>query len=183
MRLHGFLRDQHIIAGLGRRLANEICHRAQLSPFANTAKLDRDEVKRLAEAIQACIDEGLAYERGLDEMSSSADRPGHVHHRAGEPCPMCGDDDPVRRVHALHRRLLPDLPDRRQGPRRQHDQQVPQVARALPRPSSIRLVRSGRALDGVALLDELGGAGVDARPAEVVDLEALDDRVLAVLRR
>ncbi|MEO7428966.1 MAG: DNA-formamidopyrimidine glycosylase family protein [Acidimicrobiales bacterium] len=91
MRLHGFLRDQHIVAGLGRRLANEICHRAQLSPFANTAKLDGDDVKRLVEAIQVCINEGLAYERGLTEMSSSADRPGHVHHRVGEPCPVCGD--------------------------------------------------------------------------------------------
>lgn len=91
MRLHGFLRDQRILAGLGRRLANEICHRAQLSPFANTAKLDRDDVKRLIEAIAVCINEGLAYERGLDEMSSSADRPGHVHHRIGEACPACGD--------------------------------------------------------------------------------------------
>ena len=44
MRLHGFLRDQHLLAGLGRLLANEICHRAKLSPFANTAKLDADEV-------------------------------------------------------------------------------------------------------------------------------------------
>src|SRR5690606_9153165 len=91
MRLHGFLRDQRVIAGLGRRLANEICHRAQLSPFATTAKLDRDDVKRLHEAIAVCINEGLAYERGLDEMSSSADRPGHVHHRVGEACPVCGD--------------------------------------------------------------------------------------------
>ena len=91
MRLHGFLRDQHLVAGVGRRLANEICHRAQLSPFANTARLDRDDVKSLVEAIQVCVNEGLAYERGLDEMSSSADRPGHVHHRAGEPCLECGD--------------------------------------------------------------------------------------------
>ena len=91
MRLHGFLRDQHIVAGVGRRLANEICHRARLSPFANTARLDGDDVKMLVEAIQVCVNEGLAYERGLDEMSSSADRPGHVHHRVGEPCPECGD--------------------------------------------------------------------------------------------
>jgi len=91
MRLHGFLRDQHIIAGLGRRLANEVCHRARLSPFANAAKLDRDDIKSLAEAISVCINEGLAYERGLDEMSASADRPGHVHHRIGEPCTRCGD--------------------------------------------------------------------------------------------
>jgi formamidopyrimidine-DNA glycosylase len=39
MRLHGFLRDQHMIAGLGRMLANEVCHRAKLSPFAMTGKL------------------------------------------------------------------------------------------------------------------------------------------------
>jgi len=91
MRLHGFLRDQRILAGLGRRLANEVCHRAQLSPFANTAKLDRDDVKRLREAIAVCVNEGLAFERGLDAMSSSADRPGHVHHRVGEACPVCGD--------------------------------------------------------------------------------------------
>lgn len=92
MRLHGFLRDQHLIAGIGRRLANEVCHRAGLSPFANTAKVDRDDTKALVEAIQVCINEGLAYERGLDEMSSSADRPGSVHHRVGEPCPVCGDE-------------------------------------------------------------------------------------------
>ncbi len=39
MRVHGFLRDQHHIAGLGRMLANEVCHRARLSPFAMTGKL------------------------------------------------------------------------------------------------------------------------------------------------
>ncbi len=91
MRLHGFLRDQHVLAGLGRLLANEICHRARLSPFANTAKLGSDELSRLAEAIPRCIEEGLAFERGLTEMSSSADRPSHVHHRVGEACPQCGD--------------------------------------------------------------------------------------------
>lgn len=91
MRLHGFLRDQRLVAGLGRRLANEVCHRARLSPFASTAKLERDDAKALAEAISVCINEGLAHERGLDEMSASADRPGHVHHRVGEACESCGD--------------------------------------------------------------------------------------------
>ena len=91
MRLHGFLRDQHRVAGLGRLLANEICHRARLSPFASTAKLGADEIARLSRAIQECIAEGLAFERELSEMSSSADRPAQVHHRAGEACPVCGD--------------------------------------------------------------------------------------------
>jgi formamidopyrimidine-DNA glycosylase len=91
VRLHGFLRDQHQLAGLGRMLANEVCHRARLSPFATTSKLDDDEVERLHAAIGACIDDALAHERMLDAMSRSADRPGAVHRRKGATCPVCGD--------------------------------------------------------------------------------------------
>jgi formamidopyrimidine-DNA glycosylase len=91
MRLHGWLRDQRILAGLGRRLANEICHRAKLSPFASSAKLDADAVDRLHAAMQECIAESLAYERTRKDMSSSAERPGAVHHREKEACPVCGD--------------------------------------------------------------------------------------------
>lgn len=91
MRVHGFLRDQHQIAGLGRMLANEVCHRAHLSPFAMTGKLGSDGAAAVCTAIHAAIDEGLAYERTRTDMSSSADRPGRVHNRAGQPCPECGD--------------------------------------------------------------------------------------------
>lgn len=91
MRLHGFLRDQHHIAGLGRMLANEVCHRAKLSPFAMTGKLGRDGAASVLQAIHDAIDEGLAYERTRSDMSSSADRPGRVHGRVGEACPVCGD--------------------------------------------------------------------------------------------
>jgi formamidopyrimidine-DNA glycosylase len=91
MRLHGFLRDQHGVAGLGRRLANEICHSAKLSPFTSTTKLDDDEILRLHDAMVRCIDESLAYERTRNDMSSSKERPGSVHHRTKEPCPVCGD--------------------------------------------------------------------------------------------
>jgi formamidopyrimidine-DNA glycosylase len=91
MRLHGWLRDQRILAGLGRRLANEICHRAKLSPFASSAKLDADAVDRLYAAMHECIAESLAYERTRQDMSSSAERPGAVHHREKEACPVCGD--------------------------------------------------------------------------------------------
>jgi formamidopyrimidine-DNA glycosylase len=100
MRLHSLLRDQHVVAGLGRLLANEICHRAQLSPFAATAKIDAVGVDRLLDAIRTCIAEGLAFERSLTEMSSSAARPSHVHHRVGEACPACGDM--VRAVEYAH---------------------------------------------------------------------------------
>jgi formamidopyrimidine-DNA glycosylase len=91
MRLHGMLRDQQALAGVGRRLANEVCHRAKLSPFANAAKLGRDEVERLTTALHECIAESLDYERTRDDMSSSAERPGAVHHEEGEKCPVCGD--------------------------------------------------------------------------------------------
>lgn len=90
-RVHGFLRDQRRIAGLGRRLANEVLHRAKLSPFAMTGKLGPDEAGALVDAIAAAVEEGLAYERSRDDMSSSKDRPGAVHHRTGETCPACGD--------------------------------------------------------------------------------------------
>ncbi|HKH04574.1 MAG TPA: DNA-formamidopyrimidine glycosylase family protein [Acidimicrobiales bacterium] len=91
MRLHGWLRDQRIVAGMGRRLANEVCHRAKVSPFASTGKLDDAAVDRLHAAIGECIAESLAYERTRSDMSSSKDRPGAVHHREGETCPVCGD--------------------------------------------------------------------------------------------
>jgi formamidopyrimidine-DNA glycosylase len=91
MRLHGFLRDQRQVAGLGRRLANEVCWTARLSPVANTGLLTDVEVERLVEAIATWVADGLAYERTRDDMSSSAERPGAVHHRTGEACPRCGD--------------------------------------------------------------------------------------------
>lgn len=90
-RVHGFLRDQRRIAGLGRRLANEVCHRARLSPFSMTGKLETDEIERLVTAIRACCEEGLEFERARDDMSSSKDRPGAVHHNTGEACVVCGD--------------------------------------------------------------------------------------------
>jgi formamidopyrimidine-DNA glycosylase len=91
MRLHGFLREQHLIAGLGRRLANEVCHRARLSPFAMTAKLGLAGAEAVVQAIGEAVDEGLAYERTRPDMSASADRPGGVHGRAGQACPACGE--------------------------------------------------------------------------------------------
>jgi formamidopyrimidine-DNA glycosylase len=91
MRVHGFLRDQRMIAGVGRRLANEVCHTAKISPFANTRKLGPVGADKVVAALQQCIAEGLQYERTLGDMSSSKDRPSAVHAQTGEPCPVCGD--------------------------------------------------------------------------------------------
>jgi formamidopyrimidine-DNA glycosylase len=91
MRLHTFLRDQAILAGLGRRLANEVCHRARLSPFSSTRGLGPADAERVASAIAELVAEGLATERARDDMSASAQRPAAVHNRPGSPCPVCGD--------------------------------------------------------------------------------------------
>jgi formamidopyrimidine-DNA glycosylase len=91
MRVHGFLRDQRMIAGVGRRLANEVCHTARISPFANTRKLGAPGAAKVVEALQQCIAEGLEYERTRGDMSSSKDRPSAVHARTGEACSVCGD--------------------------------------------------------------------------------------------
>ena len=90
-RVHGFLRDQSHLAGIGRLLANEILHSARISPFANTSRLDGEAVARLHAAITTSIARGLAAERELEDMGRSEDRPNDVHHRVGQPCPACGD--------------------------------------------------------------------------------------------
>ena len=96
MRIHGLLRRQGILAGVGRRLANDICHHAQISPFAMSGKFDDDHIEALHAAIGACIADSLSFERTQDEIVSSAKRPSVVHNKTGEPCPRCGD--PIREV-------------------------------------------------------------------------------------
>ena len=88
-RVHGFLRDQRRIAGVGRLLSNEILHAAKLSPFAMTTKLSDDEIDRLHAATLAVIDRHLEFERTLDDIGRSADRPNEVHHRVGSACTSC----------------------------------------------------------------------------------------------
>lgn len=90
-RVHGFLRDQHAVAGIGRRLANEVCHRAKVSPFAMTRKLGPEGAAAIVRAIRECVAESLEEERRRPDMSSSKDRLSWVHGRAGASCPVCGD--------------------------------------------------------------------------------------------
>src|SRR5919197_1806041 len=67
-RLHSLLRDQRALAGIGRAWANEILHRARLSPFALSTQLSDEEVERLAEAIDAELARGLELrERGASD--------------------------------------------------------------------------------------------------------------------
>ena len=85
-RLHSLLRDQRVIAGIGRAWANEILHRAQLSPYALTQDLTPDAVARLAEAIDAELARGLE----LRERGANDKRTYRVHKKLAEPCYVCG---------------------------------------------------------------------------------------------
>jgi formamidopyrimidine-DNA glycosylase len=85
-RLHSLLRDQRLIAGIGRAWANEILHAAKLSPYALSGDLPDDEVERLATAMNAELARGLA----LREQGASDEKTYRVHRKLGEPCHVCG---------------------------------------------------------------------------------------------
>ena len=91
-RLHSMLRDQRVIAGIGRAWANEILHHAQLSPYELTRDVTPEQVERLAEAIDAELLRGLE----LRERGANDKRTYRVHDRLGQPCHLCGA--PLARV-------------------------------------------------------------------------------------
>jgi formamidopyrimidine-DNA glycosylase len=89
--LHALLRDQRVIAGIGRSWADEILHTARLSPFKRGADLTAEE----AETLRASITEVLG--RAIDHYESTVElpipdklpMPLAVHRHEGEPCPRC----------------------------------------------------------------------------------------------
>jgi formamidopyrimidine-DNA glycosylase len=91
-RLHSLLRDQRVIAGIGRAWANEILHAARLSPYALSRELDDEETNRLAAAMDDELTRGLA----LRETGASDATTYRVHNKLDEPCHVCGT--PIARV-------------------------------------------------------------------------------------
>jgi formamidopyrimidine-DNA glycosylase len=91
--LHGLLRDQRVIAGIGRSWVDEILHDAKLSPFKRGNDLDDDEAERLRAAIIAQLGRAIAhYEQKITlPIPDKLPMPLTVHRRNGEPCPRCGD--------------------------------------------------------------------------------------------
>jgi formamidopyrimidine-DNA glycosylase len=89
--LHQLLRNQRVIAGIGRSWVDEILWTARLSPFKKGSELDEDEVERLHSALPvlgAALDH---YERVIGEtVPDKLPMPLEVHRRQGEPCPRCG---------------------------------------------------------------------------------------------
>jgi formamidopyrimidine-DNA glycosylase len=90
--LHAALRDQHLIAGIGRSWADEILWEARLSPFKRASDLSDAELERLRAAIVSCLGAAIGhYERTLSlPIPDKLPMPLRVHRHEGEPCARCG---------------------------------------------------------------------------------------------
>ena len=90
--LHPLLRDQRVIAGIGRSWVDEILWEARLSPFQQGSELDAEAVERLRVACEQTLAGALGhYEHVIgDTVPDKLPMPLQVHRREGEPCPRCG---------------------------------------------------------------------------------------------
>ena len=91
--LYALLRDQHVIAGIGRSWVDEILHTARISPFKRGSDLDADEAERLRAAIIERLGGAIEhYEQVIAlPIPDKLPMPLTVHRRNGKPCPRCGD--------------------------------------------------------------------------------------------
>jgi formamidopyrimidine-DNA glycosylase len=91
--LHSLLRDQHVIAGIGRSWVDEILWSACLSPFKRGDDLDAAEAAELRTAVVSKLGGALDhYEQTVTlPIPDKMPMPLEVHRHQGEPCPRCGD--------------------------------------------------------------------------------------------
>ena len=90
--LHSVLRDQRVLAGIGRSWVDEILWTARLSPFKRGDDLDAGEVEALRAAIVACLGGALEHYEEVVHLPipDKLPLPLQVHRRDGEACPRCG---------------------------------------------------------------------------------------------
>jgi len=89
--LHALLRDQHVIAGVGRSWVDEILWRAKLSPYKRGADLDTDEVQLLRDTMRETLGAAIAhYEQTVSlPIPDKLPMPLRIHRHEGEACPRC----------------------------------------------------------------------------------------------
>ncbi len=95
------LTDPRLFSGIGNAYADEILHRARLSPVKLTSRLAAGEIARLFEAAREVLhewSERLTQEarEGFPEKVTAFRAGMAVHGRYGKPCPACGS--PVQRI-------------------------------------------------------------------------------------
>jgi len=91
--LRGALRDQRVIAGIGRRWADEVLWKAKIAPLRRAGDLDDAERAALRAAIVNRLDAAITgYAETLQlPLKDKMPVPERVHGHAGDPCPRCGD--------------------------------------------------------------------------------------------
>jgi formamidopyrimidine-DNA glycosylase len=95
------LTDARYLSGIGGAFADEILHRARLSPLQLNTNLSPDEIDRLFAAARAVLSEWTEVrvaETGDDfpEKVTAFHPRMAVHGKAGQPCPVCGA--PIQRI-------------------------------------------------------------------------------------
>lgn len=90
--LHAVLRDQRVIAGIGRSWVDEILWLAELSPFKRGDDLKPEEADRLRAAILAKLGGALDHYEQVVKLPipDKLPLPLEVHRHEGKPCPRCG---------------------------------------------------------------------------------------------
>ncbi|HWH10496.1 MAG TPA: DNA-formamidopyrimidine glycosylase family protein [Solirubrobacteraceae bacterium] len=97
--LHAQLRDQRVIAGIGRSWVDEILWSARLSPFKRGSDLDAEEATTLRASMLDMLGRALDHYEQVIELPipDKLPMPLVVHRHQGEPCPRCGE-----RLEAVH---------------------------------------------------------------------------------
>jgi formamidopyrimidine-DNA glycosylase len=98
------LLDQHVVAGMGNRDADESLWRARIDPRRPSRELTDEEAARLTSAMREVLHEGIS-RRGtlVDLWGQRGTQLEHrqIFERQGQPCPRCGT--PIERLRQNNR--------------------------------------------------------------------------------
>jgi formamidopyrimidine-DNA glycosylase len=91
--LYALMRDQRVLAGIGRSWVDEILHAAKLSPFKRGAELTDADAAALREAILAKLGGAIAHYEDVISLPipDKLPLPLTVHRHNAGPCPRCRD--------------------------------------------------------------------------------------------
>jgi formamidopyrimidine-DNA glycosylase len=92
--LKAVLQEQESLAGIGNAYSDEILHAARLSPVVHAAALTAQERQRLFVAVTGVVRDAIEARRGIPihQLKAAKTAAMRVHGRAGQACPVCGDE-------------------------------------------------------------------------------------------